>query len=438
MKFRLPYSKNRRYLTGMDWTIQTLDRLVHSVTGRHYTFQVVLDLHGPFDFNRFKSSMEQFVQEFPELGGYAARDWTLAPYWKMPRSGDQIRVKVDLVQAAENQIASLLEQGVNDPLPETSPHLVFRVYRISKDRHRVAAQFDHQLFDAPGAEAFLDLFHHWSTGQDCQTRFAKLARTEPAHLSNWMRKFEAGKQLIRRLRGMTETALMILPRPVALKGRSLRFRVLEFDEQETASIVERADREAGFLMFMPYALASALQAVHPAFVRAKATGRDYLVSVSVDLRTPATAAAHLFFNHLSFLLFRIPTSQIGDRHQMLDSLRTQMYEQVKSGFPQALYESSMLMRILPTRLLGRLMLKPLRGEFASLGFTCVGKGYGATQFMEASVANLIHMPLVPVPPGLGLFVNQYGKKMNVILSYVDGLLTDEEARVVLEEARRLL
>jgi hypothetical protein len=116
-----------------------------------------------------------------------------------------------------------------------------------------------------------------------------------------------------------------------------------------------------------------------------------------------------------------------------------MYEQVKSGFPKALHESSMLMRLAPLPLLSRVMLRPLRGEFASLGFTCVGKsGYPFDRFGEAELVNLIHMPLVPVPPGLGVFINQFGSKMNAVLATVDGMLDDEDIVKFREAIRRLL
>jgi len=159
----------------------------------------------------------------------------------------------------------------------------------------------------------------------------------------------------------------------------------------------------------------------------------------VDLRTPDTAAAKLFFNQVSFMFFRIPVAVAGNRQQAIDAVRSQMYEQIKSKFPQAMAESSMLMRILPLSVLSRLMLRPLRGESASLGFACVGKdGYTCSEFMEARAANLFHMPLVPVPPGLGFVVNQFGNRVNAVLSHMDGMLSDEEVRTIQDDVRREL
>jgi hypothetical protein len=66
------------------------------------------------------------------------------------------------------------------------------------------------------------------------------------------------------------------------------------------------------------------------------------------------------------------------------------------------------------------------------------RGNSIVRFMDAEVTNLIHMPLVPAPPGIGLFVNQHAGRMNMVLTYVDGMLADEDARRILDDARRLL
>ncbi len=439
MKVSLPYSHNRRYLTGIDWMIAALDDLSRRNTGGGNAFQVVLDLMGPFDDVRFRQETEAFVQLFPALRGGPSRDWTLAPYWKIPASGTRVPFVLEFSRVDEAALHKALEQSANMRFPDARTHLAFRVFHVTETRHVLAVQFDHRLFDATGAEAFLDLFHRWTTGEDCAERMAAISLTEPAHLRDWMQKFEAGKQLVRMVRKFAEAKLCVLPRPSPLAGRRIRFEVLGFNADESRAVAERANREAGFLMFLPYTLAASLEALAPAFSRHGAAGTDFLVSVSVDLRTPDTAPARLFFNHVSFMFFQIPASLVGDRKQVVSLLRTQMYEQVKKGFPKALHESSMLMRLAPVSLLSWLMLKPLRGEFASLGFTCVGKGgYPFDRFRDAELVNLIHMPLVPVPPGIGFFINQFGPRMNAVLSYVDGMLDDEDIRKFREDVRRHL
>ena len=436
MKVSLPYAKQQRYLTGMDWVIGALDHMSHRRTGGGNASQIVLELRGPFAFEQFCTAVSAFVRLFPMLGGRPARHWNLAPYWKIPRTGPAEVCSVTEQAVTEAELWPALEASVNTPFTGRQGHVAWRVLQVNPERHFVAFHFEHLLFDAYGAEAFLELFQNWQQGVDCRARLAQLALTEPAHLCAWMRKFEAGKQFVRKVRELATTTPRILPRPAVLQGRRFRFSLLEFNAQETAQITARAYQEAGFLMFMPYVLATVLPALEKTFAAKAATGQDYVISVSVDLRTPDTAAARLFFNNLSFLLFKIPQTCAGDRRQVLELVRTQMYEQVKSGFPKALAESSMLMRILPLPVLSWALLRPLLGEFASLGFTCVGKGgFASAQFMGAEVVNLFHMPMIPVPPGVGLVVNQHGQRMNAVISYLDGMLAAEDLRALGAELR---
>ena len=439
MKVRIPYSKTKRYLSGIDWVIGALDQMCFRATGGSNASQIVLELRGEFDDDRFRKAVAEFTRQFPVLGGRPARDWNLAPYWKMPRAGAPITVKVETRNGAGQDPLAILTERVNTRFVAAHEHLAFRVVHVAEDRHFLAMHFDHRLFDAQGAEAFLDLFHRWYGGEDCRERLARISLTEPAHLCDWMQKFEAGKLLVRRLLTFSKTTPVILPRPVPLKGRGFKFSLIEFDAKDTQSVTERAYKAAGFLMFMPYVQATALQALDEALKTRFAKGQDYLISVSVDSRTPDAAAAKLFFNHVSFLFFSIPAAMVGDRKQVLESIRSQMYDQIKTGFPRALAESSLLMRFLPTHALGRLMLRPLHGEFASLGLACVGKGgYAGCRFMGLDVANLFHMPLVPTPPGFGFFVNQFGDRMNVVLSYIEGMLDEDDLRRIRENVRQLL
>lgn len=437
MKVSIPFSRTKRYLTGMDWTIGALNDMNRRATGGTNAFQIVMELDGPFDAERFRSAITDFGRKFPVLSGIIARDWNFAPYWKMPRAGCAPPVAVEVETVAEADILPALARSANVPFPGRRNHLVFRVFHTGGQRHFMAMQSDHRLFDAHGAEAFLELFHRSYWGEDCSARLAGISLTEPAHLCDWMQKFEAGKLLVRMLRSFTDATLVTFRRQLKLKGGEFKFALVKFDEHETRAVTDRAYREAGFLMFMPYALTAAVQALDSVRRRNGIEGQDYLVAVSVDLRTPDTAAAKLFFNHVSFMFFRIPVTVAGDRRQAMDAVRTQMYEQIKSGFPHAMAESSMLMRIVPMSALGWLMRRPLRGEFASFSFACVGKGgYACPEFMEARVANLFHMPLVPVPPGLGLVVNHFGDRMNAVLSYLDGMFSDEDIRNIGDDLRR--
>ncbi len=108
-----------------------------------------------------------------------------------------------------------------------------------------------------------------------------------------------------------------------------------------------------------------------------------------------------------------------------------MYDQVKSGFPKDLAEASLLTRIAPLPVLGKLLHLPMKGKMATFAFSHLGKSsYQHPLFMGRKVAELFHMPRVPVPPGLGFFSNYYNGRLNLVISYLDGLLRDDEVQML--------
>lgn len=439
MRINLPYSRTKRHLTGIDWVISALDDQNRRITGGSNASQIVLELEGPVSEPEFRRSLHAFVQLFPVLAGRVARDWrNLAPYWRMPRNGSPIPVSIDIVHPAPGEAPlDAAARCINTGFSKRGERIAFRLISCAPDRHFLAMRFDHRLFDAHGAELFLDLFERWRDGRVSSAAIAYPTLVEPAHLSDWMRKFEAGKPFVRKLRELSQCPFSVIPRPANLRNGGFRFHRVSFDPAETAAITRRADQEAGFLMFSCYALAAAVQSLAPAFPGADDPKRELLVSFSMDARPTGAGSDTLFFNHLSFLLFRVPLALASDRPALMTALRTDLYEQTKAGFPQNLAESTLLMRILPASLFGRLMLLPLRGELASFGFACVGKGgFAQTACLGATVTNLFHMPLIPTPPGLAMVVNRFRDRMNVVLCHPTGMLDDSAAQGILARVRK--
>ena len=440
MRINLPYSRNKRHLTGIDWVISALDYQTRRITGGSNASQIVLELEGPVSEPEFRRSIHAFVQLFPVLAGRVARDWrNLAPYWRMPRNGSPIPVAIDIVPLAPgDDPLEAAAQSINTGFSKRGERIAFRLISCSPDRHFLAMRFDHRLFDAHGAELFLDLFERWRDGRASTEAIAYPTLIEPAHLSDWMRKYAAGRPFVRKLRELSLCPLSVIPRPASLRNCGFRFHQVSFDPTETAAVTRRADQEAGFLMFSCYALAAAVQSLAPAFPGADDPKRELLVSFSTDARPIDAGLDQIFFNHLSFLLFRVPMALASDRPALMTALRTELYEQTKTGFAQNMEESTMLMRILPASLFGRLMLLPLHGELSSFGFACVGKGgFNQSTCLGAAVTNLFHMPLIPTPPGMALVVNRFRDRMNVMLCHPNGMLDDSAAQGILSRVRKL-
>ncbi len=420
-------SKRKRYLSGSDWVINTLDYMMKSVTCSGNMSQLVLTLEGTVDEKEVRSRLNSFVKRFPVVHGSVSRDFKLTPYWKIPaRSEEDVSIFVTPIESLERQgtLLPLLEKSANTNFRDNCEHVAFHLF-IGNEQSALAMMFDHRLFDARGAEMFLDLFQR---SLQAEAPSGDVTFISSQELTKWKKKFLAGRSVNRRIIALTRSAAPAsLPLPTE-KGKGYKYQLVTFSADETTALYDAAYRDAGYLMESPYFLSLITQAVHEVFRNRLSNGSSYVIPVTVDLRQGKDPLQETFFNHLSYLFYQVPVESVHDLKGLINSFKQQMYDQVKSGFPKDLAEASLLTRIAPLPLLGKLLHIPLKGRMATFAFSHLGKSaYQSSEFLGRGIENIFHMPRVPVPPGLGFFSTSYNGRLNLIISYLDGVLTEEDA-----------
>ncbi len=409
----------KRYLSGIDWIIHTIDYMIIKKTAAGNTFQIVLQLEGSLDETALRQTLNKFIEKFPVVNGKPMRDYNLAPYWKIYSRRKMPPLNIRVYHLADNatfsKVLSTLEHGINRPFNNVREHLAFHLVHTGKTSF-LGVVFDHCLFDVRGAEAFLNM--DYSRG---------ISFAEPAHLSQWKEKFEAGKRVNRKLLQLSENKVRALPLDSSSNKQIFKFRTISLDKRQTSAIIETAYNKAGYLMLMPYALAISIEALHGIFLKRGIRAGDYIIPVSIDTRPVEKVHQEVFFNHMSFFLLRVKANEADSFSVLLQSIKQQIYDQIKADLPGDIEKASLLMRIAPLPVLGYLMRLPLKGQIASFCFSYIGEAaYASPVFMEKKIHNIFHMPRVPIPPGLGIFFNQFQGKLNVVISYLDGMLEDDE------------
>jgi hypothetical protein len=180
-------------------------------------------------------------------------------------------------------------------------------------------------------------------------------------------------------------------------------------------------------MESPFFLAVITRSVHELCESRSGSGACYLIPATVDLRPGKEPLQETFFNHVSYFFYQIPLERVADLKGLVTLLKQQMYDQVKSGFPRDLATASLLTRIVPLSVLARLLYLPMKGKIATFAFSHLGRSsYQSGEFMGSPVENIWHMPRVPAQPGLGFFSSLYDGRLSLTISWLDGLLADEE------------
>ena len=204
------------------------------------------------------------------------------------------------------------------------------------------------------------------------------------------------------------------------------FLHLSLREEDSQALQERASREAGYLMFMPYALAAACSAFGALAARRKQTG-SFIIPCMKDLRDHDNSWKQIFFNYCSMFFFKVDSAIANDRVRLIASLKEQFFKQTKEKFPQHFGNFLSLMRYVPIRVFEWMNSK----NHASFSFASVGESLLDGQMLfDLKINNLHHFPLIPPHVGIGFFFTQFNGRINMGVSFREGMLSDEEKEIV--------
>ncbi len=430
--------RNKYYLNGFDWVMGVIDLIMRKTTCAGNASQVVFMLDTPPDETAFRAALQRFLALFPVIGGSVSRHYTLTPYWKMPKGNAAPTVPLTVTRlddaAGPDGLLAAVTYSVNTPFGNAHEHLVFHLV-YGRNEQCLAMTFDHRLFDARGAESFMNLFQEFLAGGE-DSRIAENVRlTQGFDLRPWKPKFLAGQAVNRKMIALSRETMRSLP--INLGGKpGFRYRIVSFSREEAEGIYTRAYAEAGYLMIMPYLFARVFQTLHGVFERRGVPHGAYVVPVSTDLRQAKDIREELFFNQNSMFFFQVQPGDVPDLKRLIGVIKEQMYEQVQSKFPHNLMAASSLTRIVPLPVLRRIFNLPLQGKIASFCFSHVSKcSYTSHDLMGCRIVNVFHTPRMPVPPGIGIFFNSFDGRLNATISWLDGTFTDAEVAAIESELR---
>ena len=429
-------SNPKRYLTGIDWFMHSLDHINRRACGKGTTAQVVLELKDAPDADALRERLTNAVNAFAILQGRTARSLNLAPYWSAPSKRKRIRVRFDVVSASDEAgVDRLLYRDVVMPSePGVCRYVWFRLV-TAPDAAYLSMAFDHRVLDGQGAETFLDFCVQ---DPEQQARIAeRVVQTEPAHLTQWVKKLLAGKafnEKLWELRDISPPRCVTGARTGAV--RTFRFKAMCMDGPETRHMMDTAFRQAGYLMLMPYVLANVLR-TYEDVLGERLNGREhFIVPLSVSLRAPNALPATMFFNHLSFIFLDVAEGDATDVARMIATIKSQMCEQFADRFAQKSAEGLMLARILPVEIFGRVMRYYTRGNSGSLNCSVLtDTKFATSSVLGCEVSNLFHLPNPAYPPGVGAFFNVYRERFNGTLAFADDLIDPATADIFMQRLR---
>ena len=413
----------RSYANGMDWVAAGLGAECAATPGGSNHFLLLLTPAGRVE----PEAVRALLGSIPEaaralLHGRWVRAWHLAPYWK---PGPPAPVAFSCVASSDWLRAARIY--ADEPLP---PRAALAVRVIDGGGEwRIAFKFSHRLFDGGGAELFLKALFTgdetlWSVFPGCK---------EPG-LNRWGELFGSGTRVNRALRALSAEPISELPNPEG-ESAGVRFRVAELDAEQ---IKAKIGQHAGPFMFGTAAAALIARAFDLWRRERFSPGRVFF-PMSIDMRLPGDPEPNMWFNQWSCLpLWWEPGEVAPERAWWIAECRRRMLEAMGAGLPKDFRDAYLLMRILPVGLEGKLAASRFRGGAGSAMFSLIPASSVPAAWEGREFRNLVHLPVMPPRPALGIFCNVFADRLNLVLSWRGGLFRPEEADGLLRLIRREL
>jgi hypothetical protein len=199
--------------------------------------------------------------------------------------------------------------------------------------------------------------------------------------------------------------------------------------------VARAQERAGFLTPMLFYLAAAIRAHHAVFRKRGEAPGSYVVPLPVNLR-PKGAAGAIFRTHVSLLWFQVRPEQVEDLGELLEALKQQRHEAIRSGQIEDGVCAMDFARLVPQRPYAWLARRHLRGELCSFFFAFTGEFLpGLASFLGAEIRGGFHVAPVPPSPGSALALSLRGGRLGATHVRQRGVFDADELAVFREQLR---
>jgi hypothetical protein len=221
------------------------------------------------------------------------------------------------------------------------------------------------------------------------------------------------------------------PAVTARNGRAgpVRFRHARFVERDEGARGDRGTRDIG------YRLAVVGKAMHALRARHGVPEAPFLLPIAVDLRPKGEPGPSLG-NTLAFHFARFGPSDTGDVPRLAGALRSQMVEAVRLGQIEANEVAMDFLQYRPDWMVRRAVRSISGGDLFSFNCADVGDFPAAlARCFGRRVVNAYHIPAVPPRPGLGVFFNRCADLDNLVVAWIDGILSEDDVTQSVEIVR---
>jgi len=394
---------------------------------------LVVHCEGPLALERVQDSLDRLLDVCPWPAARLRRPvpwgklhWTAGP--RAALTPPPVRRRTVATPEAFHQAVEVELNAAIDPRREGPLRflIVDEAAAAGGARSALVMTWFHPLMDPRGAQTLLHHLDHldrhpgdapWGTGVP---EFAAPPDARPFR--------ERGRLARQSLAYMRRVSRLPSVAPSAGRAGPVRFHRESFVERDPAASRDRASRDTGWRLAV---VGKAMREIH---ARRNVPEAPFLLPIAVDLR-PKGELGPTFGNILAFHFARFRPSDAADVPRLASALRGQIADAVRDGQLEA---NDVAMDFLQYRPLAFVRRAIRRTGGATFSFNCADvMDFPAAldRCFGRRVVNAYHIPAVPPRPGIGVFFNRCAGRSNLVVAWIDGVVTDDDVTRIVATVR---
>jgi hypothetical protein len=396
---------------------------------------LAVECDGPIDPARVGRALDRFLDVCPWPASRLRRPcpWGQLHWAAGPREGLARPPVRRRAVATEDELRQALIGELNlaiDPAREAPVRvLLLDGPGSSPVRGRLVLTWFHPLMDPRGGQNLLGHLCHLDGAEgDPPWGAAPPAFVPPRDPRPLRERARLGRRSLGYIRTLAPVP-PVSPAPARFTPGAARFRRETFVEADTNGH-GRSSRE------ISWRLAVVGRAMAELWERRGLPDVPFLLPIAVDLR-PKGEAGPTFGNALAFHFARFRPSDTTDPAGLARLLRGQMADAVRDGQIEANAAGMDFLRYRPVSTVLRSLPWTKGGEIFSFNCADVADFPAALdRCFGQRVLNAYHVPAVPPRPGVGVFFNRCGARNNVVVSWTEGVVSDDEVTGIVDAVAR--
>ncbi len=436
---RVPFQVNDCFVLAWDAFMRRTRQ------GGHVS-QSVIEMDGAPDLAALRQALDRAAVKFPLLTAVPRRNWcTRIPYWSLRAEPPATGLPLGLWRQAGEPAATLpgsqptadaqtLAQKIAaGPMAHAGVACNARldVAAMAGGRWLVILTWSHLLLDGKGAELLFLELGRLCVGLDVPEETPTVV---PKAKLSFPERFRRTRPAMNHQTSLQETGVPSLGGPKPRPGNPC-YEVVTFTPDETAAIRARVERTVGALFPFTFYVASVARAHDRVFAHRGRQPPGYGISVPTQTRKRG-ARGPIFHNHVASLFFNPRREHLGSVEATAAAMKAQFATMVRHKVAESFNAVVELMMPLPSWLFLGIIRLQFKGELCTCFHSFTGQfAPELTHLAGAPVLNGYHLPCLGTPPGTGLFFGEHGNRLNVTLSWREGVLTAEERRLMMARLR---